>query len=42
MTRTYSSHFSIAFLHVFVSGWDQFVQNVLRLEGELHQVGNVI
>jgi hypothetical protein len=25
-------------LHIFASGWDQFVENVLRQEGQLHQV----
>ena len=29
---------SVAFLHIFASGYDQFVANVLRREGELHQV----
>lgn len=29
---------SIAILHVLVSGWDQFVENVLKQEGQLHQV----
>lgn len=29
---------SVAFLHIFTSGWDQFVENVLKREGELHQV----
>lgn len=29
---------SIATLHVLVSGWDQFVANVLRFEGQIHQV----
>ena len=30
--------FSVAFLHILASGFDQFVQNVLRQEGELNQV----
>lgn len=28
----------IAALHVLTSGWDQFVTNVIKQEGELHQV----
>lgn len=28
----------IAVLHVLTSGWDQFVTNVIKQEGELHQV----
>ena len=30
--------FSVATLHILASGWDQFVENVLKQEGELHQV----
>ena len=29
---------SVAALHILASGWDQFVANVLRQEGQLHQV----
>ena len=29
---------SIAILHILASGWDQFVENVLKQEGQLHQV----
>ncbi len=29
---------SIAILHILASGWDQFVENVLRGEGQMHQV----
>ncbi|TRY68245.1 hypothetical protein TCAL_05104 [Tigriopus californicus] len=29
---------SIAVLHIVASGWDQFVENVLRQEGMLHQI----
>ena len=29
---------SIAFLHIFAGGWDQFVANVVRGEGYAHQV----
>ena len=28
----------MATLHILASGWDQFVENVLKREGELHQV----
>ena len=28
----------MATLHILASGWDQFVENVLKQEGELHQV----
>ena len=28
----------VASLHILASGWDQFVENVLKQEGELHQV----
>ena len=31
---------SVAALHILASGWDQFVANVLRQEGQLHQVRN--
>ena len=41
-THSKSFYFSLALLHVFVSGWDQFVQNVLRMEGELHQVRSIL
>ena len=34
----YILSFSVAFLHIFASGFDQFVENVLRREGEMHQV----
>ena len=30
--------YRVASLHILASGWDQFVENVLRREGELHQV----
>ena len=30
--------FSVATLHILASGWDQFVENVVKQEGELHQV----
>jgi len=29
---------SVAALHILASGWDQFVENVVRQEGQLHQV----
>ena len=29
---------SVATLHILASGWDQFVENVVKQEGELHQV----
>lgn len=29
---------SVAVLHILASGWDQFVGNVLRGEGQLHQI----
>ena len=32
------SFFSVATLHILASGWDQFVENVVKQEGELHQV----
>ena len=35
---TIFSLFSIATLHILASGWDQFVENVVKQEGELHQV----
>ena len=28
----------MAVLHVLASGWDQFVNNVIKFEGEIHQV----
>ena len=28
----------MALLHVLASGWDQFVNNVIKFEGEIHQV----
>ena len=31
-------YFSVATLHILASGWDQFVENVIKQEGELHQV----
>ena len=34
------SSFSISTAHVLASGWDQFVTNVLLLQGELHQVSS--
>ena len=30
--------FSVATLHILASAWDQFVENVVKQEGELHQV----
>jgi len=29
---------SMALLHVLASGWDQFVNNVIKFEGEIHQI----